>query len=568
MDRLSLFRRSGLWARAIFAAGLFGLLPGCGSGDRTVNDPWRPDYDSTPTGSAREHFDLGNTAVREGDFEKAAAEFVRSMELAPHSLKVHEAFVSAVKRQYSAGDAGERAALEALDARYEELMRSQPTNAALPYIRSQLWFYADRSKCRDLLVRATEVDPKFARAWNSLGVFAEGSGDRKEVFSYYQRAAELAPENARFQGSVAAAFMRTDWDEFSRRAEAIVDKFSGTEDAAKWLYWLGTLAPAPEESIEYFERSIRENGPAAGQAPGRWVVSAANGLFGVLQRESPHRAAEFANEWAFTVTGRERSDWLDRYRRQMLYNLGHAMRQGGRAAEALEVLEEVAPRALVRRSDETDYSIVREIARAYALKGDTARAVTRLLDILATRADAESRGELERLGQPRGQSPTDVLAAIWERRLKSSRQAPAFTLPDTAGREVSLSDYHGRVVLVNFWYPACGPCRGEFPYLEKVARRFEDRGFVVISINVHPEEAAEVGPFFQNTGYPFLPLQGDSKWALDAYGVRGTPDNFIIAPNGDLIARPDIYNVETQRLLEEWLEELYEYQRSQPTVAD
>jgi peroxiredoxin len=78
---------------------------------------------------------------------------------------------------------------------------------------------------------------------------------------------------------------------------------------------------------------------------------------------------------------------------------------------------------------------------------------------------------------------------------QSAQKAPALSLRDIQGRSLRLSDYKGKVVLLNFWATWCPPCRAEMPDLVKVQREYKSRGLQVIGITYPPETAREVRQF-------------------------------------------------------------------------
>ena len=105
---------------------------------------------------------------------------------------------------------------------------------------------------------------------------------------------------------------------------------------------------------------------------------------------------------------------------------------------------------------------------------------------------------------------------------------------------MSLADYRGRVVLLNFWYPSCGPCRGEFPALQRVLDKYKDRGFAILSLNVLPDEKAFVMPYLTKNRFTFHALETDTDWAERTFGARGFPTNLPIDGDGRIMFRPGI----------------------------
>ena len=82
--------------------------------------------------------------------------------------------------------------------------------------------------------------------------------------------------------------------------------------------------------------------------------------------------------------------------------------------------------------------------------------------------------------------------------------APVLVLKDLSGRALRLSDYKGKVVVLNFWATWCPPCRAEMPDLIRMQREYRSQGLQVVGITYPPEEIAEVRQFVRKLGvnYP------------------------------------------------------------------
>ena len=112
--------------------------------------------------------------------------------------------------------------------------------------------------------------------------------------------------------------------------------------------------------------------------------------------------------------------------------------------------------------------------------------------------------------------------------------APDRELPVLDGSgEGSIAEYRGEWVLVNLWASWCDPCREEVPDLDRFARRFGDRGVVVLGINVqdNSEDALAFLDEFEPT-YPQLRSVGEER--SEAFGSTGVPENFLVDPEGNL----------------------------------
>lgn len=91
---------------------------------------------------------------------------------------------------------------------------------------------------------------------------------------------------------------------------------------------------------------------------------------------------------------------------------------------------------------------------------------------------------------------------------QSSQQAASLTLKDIHGRPLSLTDYKGRVVLLNFWATWCPPCRQEIPDLIKLQRQYRGQGLRIIGITYPPEKISDVRRFMRKLGINYRVAMG------------------------------------------------------------
>jgi peroxiredoxin len=111
------------------------------------------------------------------------------------------------------------------------------------------------------------------------------------------------------------------------------------------------------------------------------------------------------------------------------------------------------------------------------------------------------------------------------------RAAQPIELQDLAGKLHRLSDYRGKVVLVNFWATWCAPCLEEMPSIEKLRVALKDKPFAVLAVNVG-ESARVAGGFADRMplGFPLL-LDRDAT-VTKAWGARILPASYVIGPDG------------------------------------
>jgi peroxiredoxin len=115
----------------------------------------------------------------------------------------------------------------------------------------------------------------------------------------------------------------------------------------------------------------------------------------------------------------------------------------------------------------------------------------------------------------------------------SGAPAPSFTLASRGGQDVSLAQYKGQVVMLNFWASWCGPCRQEMPLLESIYRKYNKMGFTMIGVNVEPDSNA-ANTWLQATPVSFPILYDRDSKVSKLYDVSGMPSTVIIDRTGKL----------------------------------
>lgn len=120
--------------------------------------------------------------------------------------------------------------------------------------------------------------------------------------------------------------------------------------------------------------------------------------------------------------------------------------------------------------------------------------------------------------------------------LEVGDKALNFTLLDLDGNPVSLSDFEGQPVIINFWATWCAPCRIEMPELQEAYEAYQDDGLVILAIN--QDEPADLAReyFEEEMGLTFTALLDDNSAISTAFGIFGLPSTFFIDPEGTVTA--------------------------------
>jgi len=112
-----------------------------------------------------------------------------------------------------------------------------------------------------------------------------------------------------------------------------------------------------------------------------------------------------------------------------------------------------------------------------------------------------------------------------------SRTAPDITLRTADGGTVRLTDYKGRVVVIDFWASWCVPCKTAFPALDALFREYHARGVEVLAVNVD-ERRRDADAFLAKLPHTMPVLFDPKGTSAEAFAVRGMPSSFIIDRNG------------------------------------
>jgi len=114
--------------------------------------------------------------------------------------------------------------------------------------------------------------------------------------------------------------------------------------------------------------------------------------------------------------------------------------------------------------------------------------------------------------------------------------APDFALKDADGKVVHLSDYKGKVVILDFWATWCGPCRIEIPWFTDLERNKKDKGFEVLGVSMDDEGWETVKPFLSEVGVNYRVVMGNDSTAQAYGGVDALPTTFLIDRDGKIAA--------------------------------
>ncbi|MBU0629423.1 MAG: TlpA family protein disulfide reductase [Candidatus Margulisbacteria bacterium] len=118
--------------------------------------------------------------------------------------------------------------------------------------------------------------------------------------------------------------------------------------------------------------------------------------------------------------------------------------------------------------------------------------------------------------------------------MKSQPASLDFSLPDIHGKTVKLSDYRGKVVMLNFWASWCPPCREEMPAMQKLHERLAKEAFAILAVNIEPGGSEKVRDYLKKNGLTFKVLFGGEEIAY-RWSIRSIPTTYLINKKGDIV---------------------------------
>ncbi|HEX7892714.1 MAG TPA: TlpA disulfide reductase family protein [Terriglobales bacterium] len=115
------------------------------------------------------------------------------------------------------------------------------------------------------------------------------------------------------------------------------------------------------------------------------------------------------------------------------------------------------------------------------------------------------------------------------------KAAPQFTLQDSSGKTARLTEYHGKVVVLDFWATWCHGCKEEIPWFAEFDRKYGTQGLAVIGVSMDDDGWKVVTPFIKSADVPYRIVLGNQKTGKD-YGISNMPDTFLIDREGRIAA--------------------------------
>jgi len=411
---------------------------------------------------------------------------------------------------------------ESTRQQFDRWMQKFPKSSAIPYAIGQALVDKESPKAKHYLLKTIALDSTLTEVWGSLWIDAERWGDQKLGQHYLQKAVQSAPENDKYFFYYASSLRETDWASYVQKSIEVGQRFPNSERGAQALYWLAHHSKDRKDKMHYLELLKNKFDPKRYN----WSSSGMLPYLDLLLEENPQKALHLTNEMA--LNKEEDKSW-SKYQ-NIVKDLLHATtlidEQNPMAAKA--ILDTIK---LPRYFDYNKHLAIKR-AECLLLAGDTAASYESLIAHFCKEPSLTVFQAIQRFGR---KSDEQLRQDIYRQLDVLAEPATSFELADYSvqRKKISLKDYDGKVVLLTYWFPGCGPCRGEFPHFENVVRKFSKADLAYVGINISPEQQEYVVPFMTGTGYSFTPIEDTKdrvKGNLDNQGAA--PVNFLIDKRG------------------------------------
>ena len=463
-------------------------------------------------------FSISTAVAQNGSSLPADISKLRTaVEKEPSNFDRHKAFTDALR-----GD-GETE----MDRQYAIWMKKFPKLAMVPFGIGSAYERRESPKAKPYLMKAVSLDPKFAEGWEALSSDAERQGEFAESREFREKAIAADPGNVDYLFYYAASFSGTDKPRYVQLSLDLIRDHPKDQRAAQALYWLAVRSEDPAEKMKFWERLYNEY-PAAEY---NWSASGMDEYFTALLSVDPGKAEKLATEMA---EGKDDAEaWKRNKKLAEKISVAKKLLAEKKGKEARQVLGEIT------LSKYSSFGPELVLLKAYAddQAGNTLAAYDSVMYSYVKTPKARLKVAVNEYGKKVGKSSEEIEADFWKQIDGIAKPATPFSLMNYYTKATtSLEDYKGKVVLLTYWFPGCGPCRGEFPYFENVIRKFKGQDLEYVGINIVSKQNDYVLPFLKASKYSFTPLEdvkGRDKGTLDNRGLA--PVNFLIDKEGRVI---------------------------------
>lgn len=450
----------------------------------------------------------------------------------PDNLKAHEAYLAA----YTSG--------KDVKAEYDEWIKKYPKVSAIPYSIGKNLYDRESPSATPYLLKAAQQEPQNAKVWEMLWIDAQRWGQEDKAREYIAKAAAADPKNAMYAQYVAFSFQFIDTAAWRKKVWQMVDQYPHNSRVAAAISILGYTTGNMNEKIAIYEKLQTLFSPDTCQFSAVAMTrlcdayiqtgqySKAITLAGSLQDIEKYKSFKFSEMKSVATS---------------LADIEADLKTGKYEAAKEKAIKFNTPGPRLNIGSKA----IRIKAAALSASGDTKAAYDSLIVFQSKTPDNQAQLALDDYGKKLGKTGEQVNTELRTAVNQKAKPAPTFELITYGShKKVDLNDLKGKIVFVTFWFPGCGPCRGEMPYIQNVINHYDKSKVVYLGINVFTDQDEYVLPFMKNTGYTFTALSDTEHAAAKAFGIRACPTNYIINQQGNIAYSKFMINADNEDSLD------------------
>jgi thiol-disulfide isomerase/thioredoxin len=469
---------------------------------------------------------------------------VVAVETNPDNQKAHDSYIETMDIKDPA-----------LVSQYEIWIKRFPMSAIVPFAIGKAFAERDDPRGKKYLLDAVNINPKLAEAWELLSDNESLIGNMALASEDMQHASQSDPKNADYAFENALLFKDGDPAKYDSLMLNVAYHFPDSDRGAEALCYLADLPFNANEKNAYYETLYKMFSKQ--QTP--WFKAGMRDYYNYLLNTSPEKAFDLALRMVLEIKI-NRGYWKQKLIVAREFVEAGKLLDENKPAEAAAILNQIdlgnsKNNGIMIDAEET--LILFKARASYA--GNKIRQAYDSLAVYYSKSPSDKVHQTllnyaEKLGIDSNKVDTD----IWKIRNDAAWKETDFTLQNFADhKQVSLSDYRGKVVLLTYWFPNCGPCRKEFPYFEATIKKFNNKNIAYLAINILNQEDDYVIPLVKNSGYSFVALRDDPNKAKgNLPNVQSVPENFLIDQRGRVIFSDFQIDYKNERTLELMIKEL------------
>jgi len=462
-------------------------------------------------------------------YTSAEIETLRAnVEAHPNDMEKHKAYLAAFRTPDDVKD------------QYEEWMKKYPKSSAVPFALAQR--YGHYSPLMEYyLMKAEEIDPLNQAIWQEISQDAGTRGNKAKAQEYTSKiilakAIASLPQDTALQFDYVNLLRQNNHDLWKEKTLELVAKYYTSPEAYEALTSIGYSLEDKEEKIAVWEQLKNMD---------RVLLKEMDPFVLMVNQVTMTRLADLyiqtgqytkAKNLSMTMLAEKAPARLNFEKKiQLATQLEEAEKKirDGKLSEAKEII--LPLESYSKNLFDFEDRIILLKGSILDKTGSTKSAYDSLLAFQAKTPMRTVKKALEAYGGKLNKSQAQIATELKALLVKNSKPATPFDLEQYGiNNKVNLEELKGKVVLISFWYPNCGPCRAEMPHIEKAIKQIDKEKLAYLGINGLRGQDGFVLPIMNSEKYSFTALGADEKVTND-YGVFAYPSNFLVDQDGRIV---------------------------------